>query len=89
MLWTRHDRNGRGPGSALVSHVERVLNERCIRLLIVETSGLPDFARARAFYDKSGFTEEARVKNFFAAGDDKLIYTKMLHDSGSSDNVTS
>ena len=78
MLWTRRDRNGQGHGSALVSHVENILKKRSIRLLIVETSSLPDFAGARAFYDKCGFTEEARIRNFFAAGDDKIVYTKSL-----------
>lgn len=78
MLWTRSDRNGKGYGSALVNHVEKILNERGVRLLIVETSSLPDFAGARAFYDKCGFTHEARISNFFAVGDDKIIYTKSL-----------
>lgn len=78
MLWTRRDRNGQGHGSALVSYVENILKKRIIRLLIVETSSLPDFAGARAFYDKCGFTEEARIRNFFAAGDDKIVYTKSL-----------
>ena len=78
MLWTRDDRNGQGHGSALVSRVEKVLTERNVRLLVVETSGLPDFESARAFYSKCGFTQEARIKNFFAAGDDKIIYTKLL-----------
>lgn len=78
MLWTRKDREGRGHGSALVKKVEHDLAERCARLLIVETSGLPAFETARAFYGKCGFQQEARIKNFFAAGDDKLVYTKAL-----------
>lgn len=78
MLWTRRDRSGQGHGSALVSRVEKVLTERNARLLIVETSGLPNFETARAFYSKCGFAQEARIKNFFAAGDDKIVYTKML-----------
>lgn len=78
MLWTRSDRHGRGHGSALVTAVESSVSERRGRLLIVETSGLPDFETARNFYDQCGFTQEARVKDFFAAGDDKLIYTKTL-----------
>lgn len=78
MLWTRQDRHGRGHGAALVSRVEDQLRQRGARLLIVETSGLPAFALARAFYAKCGFLHEARIKNFFAAGDDKLILTKSL-----------
>lgn len=81
MLWTRRDREGQGHGSALVNHVEKILIERGVRLLIVETSGLPDFAPARAFYDKCGFTNEALIKNFFAAGDDKIVYTKSLRET--------
>ena len=82
MLWTRHDRKGKGHGSALLNHVEKVLDERGIRLLIVETSSSPDFAGARTFYDGTGFTQEARIRNFFALGDDKIIYTKSLARNG-------
>lgn len=78
MLWTRRDRNNQGFGSALVARVEEILTERDARLLIVETSGLPDFETARSFYSKCGFEQEARIRNFFAAGDDKIVYTKSL-----------
>lgn len=85
MLWTRHDRHGHGHGSALVKHVEKVLTEREVRLLIVETSSLPEFERARAFYSRCGFAQEAQVRNFFAAGDDKIIYTKSLSAASTTD----
>ena len=78
MLWTRSDRHGKGHGASLVKQVERELQGRTARLLIVETSGLPEFAPARAFYAKCGFGHEASIKNFFAAGDDKLVFTKPL-----------
>jgi len=78
MLWVRPDRQGRGHGSALVSHIEKALAERGVRLLIVETSGLDEFASARAFYGKCGFHQEARIRSFFADGDDKIVYTKLL-----------
>lgn len=84
MLWTRRDRNGQGHGSSLVSRVEQVLTERGVRLLIVETSGLPYFESARAFYSKCGFTQEARIKNFFATGDDKIVYTKLLQTNSAN-----
>jgi ribosomal protein S18 acetylase RimI-like enzyme len=78
MLWTRSDRYGQGHGTALVSEMESQLRERTARLLIVETSGLPAFAPARAFYEKCGFKHEAIIKNYFAHGDDKLVFTKPL-----------
>lgn len=79
MLWTKEGYEGKGHGKALVTEVEKILKEKQARLLIVETSQLPDFATAREFYDKQGFTLEAEVKNFFAQGDNKLIYTKPLN----------
>ena len=81
MLWTREDRHRTGLGSALVAGVEEELRRRAARLLIVETSGLPAFAPARAFYAKSGFAHEATIKNFFAAGDDKLVLTKAVAEN--------
>ncbi len=81
MLWTREDRHRTGLGSALVAGVEEELRSRSARLLIVETSGLPEFAPARAFYAKSGFVHEATIRNFFAADDDKLVLTKSIAGS--------
>ena len=81
MLWTREDRHGKGHGSALVRHLEKELAGCGARLLIVETSGLPAFAAARTFYAKCGFAHEATVKNFFADGEDKLIFTKPMSGS--------
>jgi ribosomal protein S18 acetylase RimI-like enzyme len=78
MLWTRKDKSSQGHGKALVGHVESQLARQAARLLIVETSGLAEFEVARSFYIKCGFVQEARVRNFFADGDDKLIYTKSI-----------
>lgn len=82
MLWMRSDRQGRGHGASLVRQMEQELRGREARLLIVETSGLEAFAPARAFYAKCGFVHEATIKNFFAAGDDKLVFTKSLMPTG-------
>lgn len=78
MLWIKNGHEGRGFGKELVSHVEKEIKNRQARLLIVETSQLPDFSSARVFYEKCGFKLDAEVKDFFAAGDNKLIYTKSI-----------
>jgi ribosomal protein S18 acetylase RimI-like enzyme len=78
MLWTRPDKHGQGFGSQLVAQLESELTARAARLLLVETSGLPAFAAARSFYAKLGFSHEATIKNFFAEGDDKMVFTKAL-----------
>jgi ribosomal protein S18 acetylase RimI-like enzyme len=67
-----------GRGAALLSHVEQMLAKRGERVLLVETSGLEDFEYVRAFYRKSGYEEEARIREFYKAGDDKIIFRKAL-----------
>lgn len=71
-----HQRQGRG--AALVRHVEQMLAERGERVLLVETSGLEEFEYVCAFYRKIGYDEEARIREFYKAGDDKIIFRKAL-----------
>ncbi len=67
-----------GIGSALVRRVERELAESGVRILLVETSGLPAFEKTRAFYRGIGFDEEARIRDFYQAGEDKVVFRKVL-----------
>ena len=69
---------GTGVGGALVAATERDLATAGGRLLLVETSSLDDFAAARRFYDGLGFTREARLRDFYAEGEDKIVFWKRL-----------
>ena len=73
---------GRGVGAALVRRVESALAARGARVLLVETSGLPAFERTRAFYRANGYDEEARIRAFYAAGEDKVVFRKALAAPG-------
>lgn len=77
-LAIRPDLQGQSLGAALVREVEQQLRTRHQRVLIVDTSGTEAFARTRRFYAQNGYTEEARVREFWAAGDDKVIFRKAL-----------
>lgn len=68
----------RGVGAALVEGLEQRLRDRGGRVLIVETSSLQEFAGAREFYRRRSFHEEARVRDFYAQGEDKIIFWKRL-----------
>ncbi|MBD2297343.1 GNAT family N-acetyltransferase [Nostoc sp. FACHB-87] len=68
-----------GRGEALVKYVENALRASGQRILLVETSGLPSYERARAFYKKCGFEEEARIRDFYKAGEDKVVFRKALN----------
>lgn len=69
---------GHGVGRALVLAAEEALRQDGQRLLIVDTSGTEAFAGARTFYGRLGFVEEARIRDFWSAGDDKVTFRKVL-----------
>jgi GNAT superfamily N-acetyltransferase len=79
LIAIRPDRQGQGRGARLLRYVEQTLTARGERMLLVETSGLPGFERTRAFYAKCGYEEEARIRDFYAAGDDKVVFRKVLN----------
>lgn len=72
------DRQGAGVGRALMRAAEARLAEAGGRLLLVETSGLPDFARTRAFYAGLGYRAEAVIRDFHDAGEDRVTFTTGL-----------
>jgi ribosomal protein S18 acetylase RimI-like enzyme len=81
LIAVRRDRQGKGLGTALTRHVERTLAERDVRILLVETSGLPSFERTRAVYRRLGYIEEARIREFYAAGEDKVVFWKRIQSA--------
>ena len=72
------DRQRQGRGAALLAQVEQILMERGERLLLVETSATESFEYVRSFYSKSGYDEEARIRDFYTAGVDKIVFRKAL-----------
>ena len=57
---------------------EQHLRSKGQRNLIVDTSGTDDFALTRRFYAQNGYEEEAPIRDFGAASDDKVIFRKAL-----------
>lgn len=66
-----------GVGTLLLAEMERRLEGRA-RLLLVETSGQPMYAPTRAFYERRGYREVARVPDFYADGDDRVIFARRV-----------
>jgi len=79
LLAVHPDHQGQGRGAALVRHVEQDLRQAGARVLLIETSGVPDFSGQRAFYTGLSYHEEARIRDFYEPGDDKVVYWKNLH----------
>ena len=78
----RPDYQGQGRGAALLRHVEEKLSLQGERLLLVETSGVDSFERTRRFYQGCGYEPEARIRDYYAPGDEKIIFRKVLTDPG-------
>lgn len=72
----QHQRQGRG--TALIRYVEQHLAALGAHLLLVETMGTEDFSHVRQLYARLGFTEEARIRDFYGKGYDKVVYWKSL-----------
>ncbi len=72
------DAQGKGLGRALLGHVERDVVARGGRMLLIETSSQETYARTVDFYVRNGYAQEARVRDFYRPGDDKLIFRKEL-----------
>ena len=67
-----------GLGSALLKYTEQFLITKQVRLLIVDTSSTEEYTKARNFYLKNGYELEARIRDFWSPGDDKIIFRKAL-----------
>lgn len=70
-----------GVGTLLLQEVERRLAREDARLVLIETSSQPLYQPTRAFYARRGYREVARVPDFYAEGDDRVIYARRLQPS--------
>jgi GNAT superfamily N-acetyltransferase len=71
---------GSGIGTALLREMEHRL-EGLARLVVVETAGRPDYRSTRAFYQARGYRAAATIPDFYAPGDDQVVYLKSLTSS--------
>lgn len=78
MIAVDRKRHGAGIGSRLMKAVETQLGEEGVRMLLVDTSGRDEFERTRAFYDMLGYEREARIRDYWSNGDDKVTFRKFM-----------
>lgn len=65
-----------GIGRALIAHVESRVQEEQGRLLVVETSSKESYGNTLQFYRTLEYEEASRIRDFYDAGDDKLVFVK-------------
>ena len=69
---------GRGMGRRLLARVCTSAAKSGATRIYAETSSRAQYEPTRRFYLKQGFTEQARLDEFYAPDDDKVIYCLAL-----------
>ena len=73
--------HGKGIASCLMEFTDNDLRAKRARAIMVETSSISEYKPARDFYVRKGFNEICRIVDFYAEGNDKVIYRKNLGKS--------
>ena len=69
---------GKGIGRALYAEAERFLRKAGATLWLAQTSSRAPFEGSRRLHVACGFESAAVIKDYYAPGDDQIIYRKAL-----------
>ena len=80
LYWIAVDQNShnRRFGSTLLGAVEEDIRNSGGKILWLDTSGRPLYAPTESFYRKNGYKLAASLSDFYAPGDPKQVYFKIL-----------
>lgn len=67
-----------GLGAELIRESERLAKALGGTQMFVDTAGREQYAPTRAFYERMGYRKAAVLDDFYAPGDAKVIYAKIL-----------
>ncbi|MEP6895687.1 MAG: GNAT family N-acetyltransferase [Chloroflexota bacterium] len=80
LYWIAVDPNARrkSAGRKLLTFCEDAVREVGGRIIIAETSGTAEYESTREFYVRTGYVNEASIKDFYKPGDDLKIFVKRV-----------
>jgi ribosomal protein S18 acetylase RimI-like enzyme len=83
LYWIAVDpaQQGQGFGQILLRFVENEVRRQSGRMLLIETRSRTSFEPTIRFYERSGYQEITRIKDFYRIEDDKLVFCKKLGPS--------
>jgi ribosomal protein S18 acetylase RimI-like enzyme len=67
---------GQGYGQLLLRFVENEVRRQRGRMLLIETSSKESYAPTLRFYQRSGYDEISRIKDFYRIECDKIVFCK-------------
>jgi ribosomal protein S18 acetylase RimI-like enzyme len=80
LYWIAVDpkQQGQGFGQVLLRFVENEVRRQSGRMLLIETSSKRSYAPTMRFYQRAGYREISRIKDFYRIEDDKVVFCKQL-----------
>ncbi len=78
---TKHTQ-AKGIGGKLLRHVEDDIHAQNGRVLLIETSSLPHYELTRKFYLKLHYEQASVLPDFYADGDDLVVFRKRMQPAG-------
>lgn len=80
LYWIAVDpsQQGLGFGQLLLRFVENEVRRQRGRMLLIETSSKESYGPTLRFYQRSGYDEISRIKDFYRIEDDKVVFCKKL-----------
>jgi GNAT superfamily N-acetyltransferase len=80
LYWIAVDDRSRGIGLGkdLMQKTEEIISSLGGKRIYVETSSRHQYKPTHGFYERCGYIQEALLKDFYAEGDSKVIYSKSI-----------
>jgi ribosomal protein S18 acetylase RimI-like enzyme len=78
-LAVAREQQSKGIGKSLLVFAEGNIKEASGKMAIIETSSRPEYEATWHFYQTQGYELACRIADFYAPGDDKLIFIKRLN----------
>lgn len=66
----------KGIGKMLIEDVESVLIKKKARMLLIETTSDPQYGGTLKFYERLGYVEAERLRDYYRDGEDKITFQK-------------
>ena len=73
-----NNKQGFGIGRSLMKHAEDDIRRMGGRLVMVETSGKPEYNKTRRFYESLNYQKICQIPDYYALGDDLVLFSKRL-----------
>lgn len=69
----------KGIGSNLLSFLEESVKRQGGRMILADTSSIPQYERTQRFYIRNGFKEVARISDYYYPGNDRVTFCKKIY----------